>query len=271
MRGTAESGERGAELLAPLTSDPSGAAILCDLDGTLAPIVERAGEAAIPERARQALSVLAERYALCAVVTGRRAADARRIVGLDELTYIGIHGFELLRAREEHPRAAAALRGREEEARRFASRLRADELDAAGVRTEEKGPIAALHWRGAPDEEAAEALVARIGEAARSSGLVTHAGRKVLELRPPVAIDKGVAVAELLSPTPLRTALYAGDDRTDLDAFRSLGELRERGELATVVRVGVRSPEEPDGLAAASDLLVADTDELLGMLEALAR
>lgn len=254
----------------PLLAEPGEAAILCDLDGTLAPIAERPGRAAIPERARALLRALARRFGLCAIVTGRRAVDAREIVGLEELTYAGIHGFELLRPGEAEAQPAPALRGHEEDAPRFAAELPARELEEAGVRVEGKGPIVGLHWRGAPDAAAAAALVRRIGAGAQRRGLVTHEGRKVLELRPAVAIDKGAAVETLVRKAGALAALYAGDDRTDLDAFRALARLREDGELRAVVRVGIRSAEGPEELAEEADLLVDGTDELLALLEVLA-
>ncbi len=271
MRRAAESAKRDVELLlGPLLDDPAGVAFLCDLDGTLAPIVERAEDAAIPERARAALQALARRYPLCAIVSGRRAANAREIVGLPELTYVGIHGFELLRPGERNASAAPALRGREEDARSFAERIAAGELDAVGIRVEDKGPIVALHWRGASDADAAEAVIAQLAATARGQGLVTHLGRKVLELRPAVAIDKGVAVEALIAESGARAALYAGDDRTDLDAFRALARLREEGALEAAVRIGVRSAEGPDELGRESDLLVEGPEGLLPLIEAAA-
>ena len=85
----------------------------------------------------------------------------------------------------------------------------------------------------------------------------------MLEVRPPVAADKGTAVRALLAAHRLRRALYAGDDTTDLDAFRGLDGL----ELA--VRVAVASPEAPTGLAEAADLVVASPTELLELLREL--
>ena len=64
-----------------------------------------------------------------------------------------------------------------------------------------------------------------------SAGFFTHWGRKVLEIRPPVQVDKGQAVRELLRETPVRAALFGGDDATDLDVFDLLGELRSAGSL----------------------------------------
>src|SRR5947209_5920876 len=89
----------------------------------------------------------------------------------------------------------------------------------------DKGAIMAFHWRGARDEAAALTAVEAIAAEAESAGLLTHWGRKVLEIRPPVPIDKGQAVRELLRRTPVRTALFGGDDATDLDVFDVLSDL----------------------------------------------
>ncbi|MDP9188663.1 MAG: hypothetical protein M3O25_05370, partial [Actinomycetota bacterium] len=103
----AETGSLDAELerlLAPLRADPQGSAILTDVDGTIAPIVERPEDAGVPEETRALLRRLAQRYALVACVSGRRAAEARQIVGLDEIAYSGNHGYELLPAGAAEPR-----------------------------------------------------------------------------------------------------------------------------------------------------------------------
>ena len=84
------------ELLEPLRAEPGRTAILTDFDGTLAPIVERADDAALPDGARAILERLSDRYALVGAVSGRRAADVRERVGLDRIAYAGNHGLELM-------------------------------------------------------------------------------------------------------------------------------------------------------------------------------
>ncbi|MBA2523270.1 MAG: trehalose-phosphatase, partial [Solirubrobacterales bacterium] len=143
-------------------------------------------------------------------------------------------------------------------------------LERAAIRVEDKGPIVALHWRGAVEEKEAERLVEGVATIARKQGLVVHLGRKVLELRPAVPLDKGIAIEALLGESPARMALYAGDDRTDLDGFATLVRLRDQGRLDHIVRVGVRSPEGPAELAGATDVLVADPGEVVELLEAMA-
>src|SRR6202012_4244532 len=137
----------------------------------------------------------------------------------------------------------------------------------------DKGPIVAFHWRGPPDEDAAKAAGHAIAQRAQAAGLRTHWGRKVLEVRPPVKIDKGSGINRLLTEVgpDIEMALYVGDDTTDIDAFRALGSLVEEGRLERALRVGGRSEEGPSEVQAAADLVVDGTQgvrELLTLLSA---
>jgi trehalose-phosphatase len=258
-----------AARLEPLRREPGRAAILTDVDGTLAPIVERADEAAVPAAAREVLATLSERYALVGCISGRRAAEARRLVGLDSLAYAGNHGLELLLPGEGTPRPDPSIAGREGEATAFLATVDG-RVEAAGLRLEDKGPIQALHWRGSEDEASAESRAREIANEAGRAGLQPRWGRKVLELRPAGGGGKDGAVGSLLADERLDRATYAGDDRTDLDAFRRLRELQEEGRLSAAVCVGVLSAEAPAELAEESDLTVAGPEGWLAILEALA-
>jgi trehalose 6-phosphate phosphatase len=143
------------------------------------------------------------------------------------------------------------------------------ELRRLRVRIEDKGSIVAFHWRGAPDEEAARAAIDAIAARGEQSGLRTHWGRKVLEVRPPVRMDKGAGIVSLLADVELDAAVYVGDDVTDLDAFRGLGELHAEGRLRHVLRVCVRSEEGPSELAEEADLVVDGPDGVRALLEGL--
>jgi trehalose 6-phosphate phosphatase len=264
----AERGEAAwAAALEPLRRDPQRSAVLTDVDGTLAPIVERAEDAAVPAAAREALAALAGRYGLVGCISGRRAEEARRLVGLDGLAYAGNHGLELLMPGDAEPQADPSVAGRELLAAEFLGRMANGRLGRAGLRREDKGPIQALHWRGAEDEAAASSRAHEIAIEAGKAGLEPRWGRKVLELRPPGGGGKDGAVASLLAESRLDRAAYAGDDRTDLDAFRRLRELRESGELVAAVCVGVLSPEAPAELAEESDVRVAGLEGWLEILE----
>jgi trehalose 6-phosphate phosphatase len=253
-----------------LRAEPARAAILTDVDGTLAPIVPRPEEAAVPAHATELLVRLSERYGLVGCVSGRRAEEARRLVGVDGIAYAGNHGLELLLPGEGAPRFDPSLQGREGDAAAFVSELGTGAPAAAGLRLEDKGPIQALHWRGAEDERGAEARAHEIAAVAGRAGLEPRWGRKVLELRPPGGGGKDAAVAALLTADGVTAAVYAGDDRTDLDAFRRLRELCEAGELEAAVCVGVVSDEGPPELLEEADLRVDGPAGWLALLEALA-
>jgi trehalose 6-phosphate phosphatase len=231
--------------LARLRSDPGRAAVLLDVDGTLAPIVARPELAAVPEETRAEVRRLVTRYALVGCVSGRTGEDAARLVGVDGVVYVGVHGLEL---------APEAERWRES-LRPFAS------LDWPWI--EDKGLTVAFHWRQAAGEDEARGSLEDVAARAEAAGLEARWGRKVLELRPPVDADKGTALRALLAERGLRRALYAGDDTTDLDAFRGLDGL----ELA--VRVAVVSPEGPPELRDAADVVVGSPAELLSLLRTL--
>jgi trehalose 6-phosphate phosphatase len=233
------------DALAQLSEDPARAAILLDVDGTLAPIVPRPELAQVPEQTRAALRRLIGRYALVGFVSGRTSREARELVGVDGALYVGLHGLELA------PGADA-----------WRPALQTFEV-SDWPWLEDKGLTVAFHWRQAPDEEAAMAELEGVAERARALGLETRWGRKVLELRPPVDADKGTAVRAMLDERGLRRALYAGDDSTDLDAFRGL----DGCEVA--VRVAVVSGEAPPGLREAADVVVESPTELLELLRRL--
>jgi trehalose 6-phosphate phosphatase len=257
-------------LLEPLRANPSRTAILTDVDGTLAPIAARAEDAAVPPAARRALERLSERFGLVGCVSGRQAEEARRLVGLDGIAYAGNHGLELLLPGDESPRPDPSVAGQETVALEFLAGLDAGALAAAGLRPEDKGPIQALHWRGADDEAHAEGRAHEIAVEAGQAGLEPRWGRKVLELRPVGGGGKDAAVGSLLAGGELRAAVYAGDDRTDLDAFRRLRELGKAGELEAAVCVGIVSPEAPPELPEESDLIVDGPEGWLAILEWLA-
>lgn len=257
--------------LAPLRARPEASALLFDVDGTLAPIVERPADARVPGDVRDLVARLDRDYALVACVSGRRAADARRVVGLDHLTYVGNHGYELLAPNGTDPELNPAAAERASRPAAFLAELDWAELERLGVRAEDKGPIQALHWRGATDEAGAEAAVREIGGRAQAAGLVPRWGRKVLELRPVAGVDKGSAVHRLLvERAPLAAALYAGDDRTDLDAFRALRGLERSGRIGAAVCVGVSSEEGPEEIVAEADVVLAGPEALPELLRELA-
>jgi trehalose 6-phosphate phosphatase len=234
------------DALARLAADPAAAALFLDVDGVLAPIVERPEDARVPETTRAALRRLAGAYGLVACVTGRPSDVAREIVGVEGITYVGEHGLEL----DAH-------------AREWADQIHAFADGTAWQFLEAKPLSSAFHYRRAADPEAARLALEAVASAALAEGFRTRWGRFVLEVLPPVDASKGTAVRALLERSGLQRALYAGDDVTDLDGFDALDGL----EVA--VRVAVVSSEGPSSLGERADLLLGSTDAFAELLSQL--
>jgi trehalose 6-phosphate phosphatase len=217
--------------LCPLTEDPQRAAIFCDIDGTLAPIVRRPEEARVREEISLLLSRLGRRYGCVACVSGRPVAEARRLVGVGSIAYAGAHGAELLHAGQKKSTLAPAFASWEPRVRRFVNaRANVRELRLLRIRIEDKGPIKAFHWRDVPDEQAAESWLSNVAQEAEAEGFATHWGRKVL------------------------------------DAYDALDKLQAAGTLDATVRVGVQSAEGPPAIVERADVVV---DGVRGMIDVL--
>jgi trehalose 6-phosphate phosphatase len=236
-----------ADPLEALREAPERSALILDVDGTLAPIAARPELAEVPDSTRAELSRLASRYLLVACVSGRPGAEARRMVGVDGIRYVGNHGLEL------DPRAEE-----------FAGRI-ASFRESIGRPVENKGLTLSYHFREAANEAEARKELEAVAQRARDEGLVPRWGRKVLEIRPEIDADKGTAVRALLDESGAARALYAGDDTTDLDAFNGLAV----SKLEHFVRVAVASDEAPPALLEAADLLVDGPGELATLLACL--
>jgi len=235
-------------LLDHVTAAPEEAGIFLDFDGVLAPIVDRPEDAYPPPETRAELGRLVGRYALVAVVSGRAGDDLRARVGVEGIVCVGSHGLELDREAERWRRQIAGF--------------------AAGApwppsETELKGLSVSFHYRRHTDEPAAVVELEELAERARKEGLVPRFGRKLLEVLPPVSSNKGTAVRQLLDSGGLTRALVAGDDTTDIDAFRAIEELEHK------VRVAVIADESPTLLADYAELVLTSTGEFLELLRRL--
>lgn len=258
------------DVLEPLRTRIADAAILCDVDGTLAPIVALPGDARLLDGVRETLLVLRERCALLGFVSGRGLADARRLVGLDGVAYAGNHGMEIQHVGEEAGLADGVAEHLSTVAE-FVAAWPPERLEKGDLRMEPKGATLSVHARGARDPEAARLLLAQIASEALDRGLVPTPGREVLEVRPPVSVDKGTAVRALLRDTGVRAAMYIGDDRTDADAWRALRAMSTEGTLDVAVAVAVAAGEVPAAVREAADVEVPGPPGALRVLRFLAQ
>jgi len=212
--------------------------LLLDFDGTLAPIADLPGLAAMPGTTRHALARLMSMPGVeAAVVSGRALADVRERAGIEGAAYAGNHGMEIHSDGLDHVHGEAA-------AARPVLELAARELAAAlapipGAFVEDKQLTLSVHYRMSPRDRVDEltAIVERIVNPL--PGVHLTAGKEVLEVRPRVEWNKGKAVLFLLEhmrPPAGAPVLYFGDDRTDEDAFRALRERVGMGDGILVSR-----------------------------------
>jgi len=236
--------------------------LLCDCDGTLAPIVEDPAAAAPLPESVDALHNLAGVLGRVAVVSGRPAAWLHATFG-DGLLLSGLYGLEEVDADGdgrvvEVPEAEPWRRVVDEVAGR------ADATAPPGVVVERKGLSVTLHHRTAPAEQ--PWVEGFTSHQARVTGLVATPAKASIELRPPLAFDKGTVVRRLAEGFAI--VAYLGDDIGDLPAFAVLDEMAAAG--VTTVKVVVASIEVPDEVRAVADVVVSGPDEVAELLSGLA-
>ena len=262
-----------AVLRAPLPLDPgtlrarAGGTpflVLLDVDGTLAPIAPRPELARVPDATRDAIRRLQHAPGVhVSLVSGRAAADARRLVGLDGLWTIGNHGAELVGpddAVEIHPEVAQHAMAVSEARAELARALG----DVPGVLVEDKRWSLSVHTRLA-ERSAVPTVRAAVEQAGVTHGLRLLPGKEIYELRAPVAVHKGTAIWALVerlgAAGRAASVMFAGDDVTDEDAF---AVLRERAEHALTIRVA------PADAPTAAEFVAPDTEAMRVVLEQLA-
>lgn len=248
---------------------PAATALLCDIDGTIAPIAPRPSEARVPARFRDLLADLVPRLGLVAFVTGRALADGRRMIPLDGAAYVGTHGLETM--------GPDGILHVEPAAERYVDRIHEVRTDAArdldcealGIVLEDKRTVLALHYRLAPNAaETRHQILTRVIEPARARGLAIATGHYSYEVRPPVSFSKGASVQRLLAADDYLAVMFCGDDLTDVTAFTAIREWREDDARRHACALAAVTEETPGPVLDAADVLVRATP---GVQEALSR
>jgi trehalose 6-phosphate phosphatase len=248
-----------------LAQRPCG--LFSDVDGTLSAIAPTPAAAVLLPGVRELLERALARFEVVAAVSGRAAEDTRRLVGIAGITYLGNHGLERL---DPDGVKLHILPEAEPYIRAINLVMAEVELPLAaaypGLLFERKGVTASIHVRNTAHPDAAEREVYRRAvAAAQKHGLRVTQGKMIVELRPPLQASKGTAVAALVREAGLRGALYLGDDRTDIDAFRALRRLTDEG-VCRGVAVAVLHPEALPGLAAEADVTLPSVERVPGLL-----
>ena len=231
--------------------------LLLDIDGTLARINPNPAAVSITPAVRQMMDRIARKVSLV-VLTGRSVSDARRIIGLNALTYVGNHGVQWWQKGHESvlPEAEHYVRYVRDVAVQANRRLGR----VAGVIVEDKGPSLAIHYRAALDPasavEAIEEFLARTREAGE---LERRDGKMVIELRAPINVNKGTALTRFAAEQGLESLMVLGDDFTDMDSFTAARSFAaDEGRFAATV--AVETLGTPLELTTAADYTLENTD-----------
>ena len=233
--------------------------LMLDIDGTLAPLAPTPNLTRVPPPTVEVLERLAALPdAHLALVTGRSAQDAHRLLPSDTMWIIGNHGAELRSPAGEIAVNEDSERYREMMASAIAE-LQEITRDYPGAFFEDKRWTASLHYRLA-DPAAAPVIEERFAEVVGRHGLYMSEGKKVFEMKPPVPVNKGTAVLALARKLVKQDAhpgspslVFAGDDVTDEDAFKELRahdpasvtiRVTEDGRMPTDAEFRVRNPDE---------------------------
>lgn len=242
--------------------------LVFDIDGTLSPIAPTPDLArlhpdvpALLEQARDRPGVFV------AIMTGRAIENGAALVNVPGLTYIGTHGLEWCdglptpQTIKTEAEAVAFI----EPGRRLLDLAERRLAHLPGLLVERKRIGGAIHYRLSPQPEEARAqILALLTEPARQFNMLLSEGKMIVEVKAPLQINKGRALRTFVERFELRGAIFAGDDRTDLDAVKEIRALRNEGlaALAIVVKHADTLPE----LLANADIAVEEVEGMTQLL-----
>jgi trehalose 6-phosphate phosphatase len=261
--------ERAIErVVSVLSRQPAG--LFTDIDGTISQVARVPSEAMVGDSPRASLRAIGSAIRIVGAITGRGAADAARMLGLEGTVVIGNHGYERLLAGERliHP-SALGSRASVATAADLILQIVAATPNLAGVVVENKDLSASIHYRLVEDQgHTVELLRNLVGAISELHELMVTDGKLVFEIRPRAMVNKGTAIHDISVELGLKGVVYLGDDVTDVDAFRALRTL-ETHAVATL-SVGIVSAETHAIVLETADVLIQGVDGCVELLAGVA-
>ena len=253
------------DLSAALTQKPLG--LVFDIDGTLSPIAPTPQAAYLYPGVAAMLKHLRQ-YANVAIMTGRGLRDGAGIVNVDNLTYIGTHGLEWsdgLPSTHEVRIVPEAMRY-VQPGQQLLDLVQQHLDNLPGVIVQRKTVGGTLHYRGSSTpEQTREHLLALLEEPTRQLGMRLGEGKMVVEVLAPLGINKGQALRSYVQRFSLRSLVFAGDDRTDLDAVLEAERLRQEGCIT--VSIVVQHSDTLPELLAHADIVVDGVEGMAQLMQ----
>ncbi|MDD3089215.1 MAG: trehalose-phosphatase [Candidatus Omnitrophica bacterium] len=205
--------------------------LFLDFDGTIAPLRKRPGDAFLPRGTHRILKKLASgKNVTLVIITGRSLKDIAGRVGIKKAVYAGNHGLEI-KGQGVHL-SVKGLEKAKTAVKELSRVLKRKLAKIKGVIVEDKYVTISVHYRMTPDRKVPavmESVLSEVSYYEKKNILRSSGGKKIIEIKPDVKWDKGKAALYIVkrlkavrAGSPL--VVYMGDDRTDEDAFRALGD-----------------------------------------------
>ncbi|MEA1958387.1 MAG: trehalose-phosphatase [Chloroflexota bacterium] len=243
-----------------LSKRPFG--LITDIDGTVSEIASSPGEAYVSPECREHLSILSGRLELVAAISGRPVVEARSMVGIDGIVYIGVHGLE--RWEDDRIEYAVGVGDYVDKVKTAVERLESL-TEIEGLIFDNKGIALAIHYRNCVDKEQALAQIRdKISAPEIADDFKILHGKMVVDLRPPIEAHKGTAVRDLIERHRLQGGIYIGDDITDVDAFREM-------HPPNFISIGVMGDETPDEVIENAGFIVNGVNDVARFLKWLSK
>ncbi|MBI2196076.1 trehalose-phosphatase [Candidatus Daviesbacteria bacterium] len=216
------------KITAQLKNSPAKVLML-DFDGTLTPIVKSPKEAKLSYEMKNLLIKLSKKEGLyLAIISGRKLADLKKKVNLQNIIYGGSHGLEgeIFGQKQSFPipnKTLVILRNIREQLNKLAGQI-------TGVFIEDKGSVLSFHYRLVDKQQIPELrlLFKEILQPYVEDGSISSvAGKMVFTIHPKVNWNKGSFAKMVVEKIPTNsktvpTAVFIGDDTTDEDVFQVL-------------------------------------------------
>ncbi len=234
--------------------------LITDIDGTISPTAPTPQQAEVSPLCRRYLSALCNHLALVAAISGRPAAQAKSMINIDGMVYIGNHGLErwtgghseFIEDVQDYPPLIEAV-----------TKELSPLLSIEGLSIENKGVTATIHYRPCRDHQSArQDILAAIENSPHAKSLrIMQESKYAINLLPSVRMDKGTGILDLIQEYNLQGGVYLGDDLTDIDAFRAIHTACRDLDFQGFA-IGVISQEMPAKLAEEADFTLNGVDDV---------
>jgi trehalose 6-phosphate phosphatase len=218
--------------------------VFLDFDGTLVRIATLPDDVRMEKETRDALQKLSRRRNVTlAIISGRQRAELQSFIGLRNVNYMGLYGWESRANQKVSLPVRVALA-------RTLVELTADLPAHPGVWIEPKRSSFSVHLKGA-SHDTQRRMLQQVKKRVRpvQDTLKIMKNLRDIEVAPVAIGDKGMAVRKFLEDPALRGALpiYFGDDFSDEPGFAAAGKgipVLVGKRRATRARFSLRGPAE---------------------------